>query len=79
MESSSLVYGAYYWLKLRPDVGFDGVTGDLYIGQCRIFEFRRRMGFDGPDEISFDVCGDDESYSGDYFDILEIIEYKGNK
>lgn len=89
-----LVHGAYYWLRLsnknydNRDCVVDtkspvyGFRFGLYIGQCTISKFRERVGYDGPadfDEIYFDVCGDEDRYPARDFEVLEIIEYKGDK
>jgi len=62
MESSSLVHGAYYWLRLLE-------TNDLYVGQA----------YYAGTFTSFQFCGDDGVYDPQDFEVLEMIEYKGNK
>lgn len=73
-----LIHGAYYWLRVRPESDVLA-AGDLYIGQCYAWNFREHLGFSGPDVCYFDICGDDESYIADFFEVLEMIEYKGIK
>lgn len=67
----NLIHGAYYWLRVLAlgDAQFMGLpkNENMVVGQYNA------------DYHQFDLCGDEEGWGEVYFEVLEMIEYKGNK
>lgn len=79
IDTKDLVHGAYYWLRLanNEDDGRDVVVDTRLSVYCMsyglyIAQYNRSTG-------KFDFCGDDLGHYPENFDVLEMVEYKGDK
>jgi hypothetical protein len=74
LSKEKLIHGAYYWLRVERDVVNWGMkVGELYIGQFVDGHYPN-----GTSSPWFDICGTDNPPDMDYFEVLEIIEYRGS-